>query len=111
MFAYTAKAVFYGLITARLARVRRRVVMITGLGYAFTDGREFKGVSTILAMAAYRLTLPLAHRVIFQNPDDQAFFVARGLVRSERAARVNGSGVIWITMRQRRFRTVRSPSF
>ena len=91
---YTIKPATYGLLAAKLAGVPRRYAMLTGLGYAFTDGREVKRKLTkAVASLLYRLALPFAERVIFQNPDDESFFVQRGFVQAARAVCVNGSGV------------------
>ena len=43
--------------------------------------------------ALYRLALRKAPVVFFQNPDDKALFVDRGLVRSDQARLLPGSGV------------------
>jgi glycosyltransferase involved in cell wall biosynthesis len=94
-FGYTLKPVVYGLLAAWLAGIPRRAVMITGLGYAFTDGQEMKRrLTRVCATFAYRFALRFAHRTIFQNPDDEQFFLTeRIMAKRERAARVNGSGV------------------
>ena len=90
--AYQIKPVTYGLIAAWAARVPRRIGMITGLGYAFVEepGRR---LARALALIAYRLALPLARRVIFQNHDDIDLFTRAGLLRPGQAVRVHGSGV------------------
>ena len=92
---YTIKPVTFGLIAARLARVPKRFAMITGLGYAFTEGDGIqRRVARFVAKAAYWVALRYAEKVIFQNPDDEALFLELGLVRgSGHTARVNGSGV------------------
>jgi glycosyltransferase involved in cell wall biosynthesis len=93
-FGYTAKAVTYGILAAKLAGVPRRYAMITGLGYAFTEGPELKRkISRIAAGLLYRAALPLADRVIFQNADDQGYFLSRGFVRPAQVAQIGGSGV------------------
>jgi glycosyltransferase involved in cell wall biosynthesis len=94
-FGYTIKPVIYGLLAARLAGVPRRIAMITGLGYAFTDGPEAKRrFARAVAVSSYRLSLRFADRVIFQNADDRAFFLNHGLVRwPDQTALVAGSGV------------------
>jgi glycosyltransferase involved in cell wall biosynthesis len=91
---YTIKPATYGILAARLAGVSSRYAMLTGLGYAFTEGPELKRkLSRLIASALYRLALPFARRVIFQNPDDEHFFARQGFVRPARAVRVHGSGV------------------
>ena len=94
-FGYAIKPVTYGLVAARITNVPKRYAMITGLGYAFTEGRELRRrAARLAAMAAYSGSLQFAHRVIFQNPDDEAFFCESGLLRDKaQAGRVNGSGV------------------
>lgn len=94
ILAYTAKPVIYGLLAAAMAGVPRRVAMITGLGYAFTDGGGWSRwlIGQVVQML-YRLSLRRAHWVIFQNPDDRAEFIRRALVKPERAMLVAGSGV------------------
>jgi glycosyltransferase involved in cell wall biosynthesis len=93
-FGYTIKPSTYGMLAARLAGVRCRAAMISGVGYALTEGR---GTRRRLARTGVELlcrwTLRLADRVVFQNPDDQAVFVRRHLVPADKTARVNGSGV------------------
>jgi glycosyltransferase involved in cell wall biosynthesis len=94
--AYTIKAVIYGLLAARLAGVTHRFAMITGLGYAFTDGAASlrRRIVSGVARALYRLTLAQAQVIIFQNPDDLSAFRHIGLVRPHnRVGIVNGSGV------------------
>jgi len=93
---YTIKPVIYGLLAARLAGVKRRYALITGLGYAFQDrpaGLKARLISGV-ARTLYRLALKCAHRVFFQNPDDEALFRALGLLAEGAASEVvNGSGV------------------
>lgn len=95
VIAYTAKPVVYGLLAAWLAGVPRRVAMITGLGYAFIAGPEFKRkLARLAASALYGMVLPRCTRVIFQNPDDLEEFRRRRLLPENVAvAVVNGSGV------------------
>jgi glycosyltransferase involved in cell wall biosynthesis len=67
---------------------------ITGLGYAFTDDGWMRWLLRTVAEAGYRMALRRpGTRTIFQNADDQALFVARGLVRHEDTRVVRGSGV------------------
>ncbi|MBV2181862.1 MAG: glycosyltransferase family 4 protein [Castellaniella sp.] len=93
---YTIKPVIYGLMAARLAGVSRRYALITGLGYAFQERPSSRRAQVVasLARGLYRLALRGAHRVFFQNPDDQALFQALHILDPRTPSLVvNGSGV------------------
>jgi glycosyltransferase involved in cell wall biosynthesis len=96
VLSYTIKPVIFGMLAARLSRVPQRVAMITGLGFAFSEGRG--GTKRILAKkiahVLYKISLNGAHTVLFQNPDDHRLFEAQGLLPSHaKIGIVNGSGV------------------
>lgn len=95
VFAYTHKAVIYGLRAASASGVSRRVAMITGLGYAFTSGGGIQRRLARIAVAClYRSALRHATNLYFQNPDDIACFKDMGLLRDAPDPRiVGGSGV------------------
>lgn len=90
---YTIKPVIYGNLAARLAKVRTRSAIITGLGYAFGEqGAKQRVIGTIIKVL-YRAALSGATVVFFQNPDDRNEFLKLGFVDDGRAALVAGSGV------------------
>lgn len=92
MLAYTVKPVIWGLLAAWLAGVPKRCALITGLGYAFTSGRE--GFTSYLVRFLYRLALSRAEKVFFQNPDDEALFKELHILPSSTPSLVvNGSGI------------------
>ncbi len=90
----TIKPVLYGGLAARLARVPAVVHAVTGLGYLFV-ARSAKAAALRAAVkAVYRLALRHPRsRVIFQNPDDLAFFRDQRLVRPGQPVLIRGSGV------------------
>lgn len=90
----TLKAILYGGLAARLTGVPAAVHAVSGLGYIDrAPGLKAALVRAILG-AALRPALNAPNsRVLFQNPDDRAAFIARGLVSAERAALIKGSGV------------------
>jgi len=93
MLAYTVKPVIYGSFAAFLAKVPKRFALITGLGYAF-QGEGQRDALRVLVEGLYRQALRRAHKVFFQNPDDEALFRARGiLAQNHQTVIVNGSGV------------------
>jgi glycosyltransferase involved in cell wall biosynthesis len=92
----TIKPVLYGSMAARLLRIPT-VNAVSGLGYAFIPRAKERWQNTALRAAlrsAYRLALSNpGSRVIFQNEDDLGAFVRDGLVASDRARLIRGSGV------------------
>lgn len=92
---YTIKPVVFGTLGAWLARVPQRIAMITGLGFAFTEGNSQKRrMANRIARQLYRLSLDKAQTVLFQNPDDRDLFGKLGLTnRRSKIGIVNGSGV------------------
>ncbi len=90
----TIKPVLYGGLAARLTRAPAVVSAISGLGYIFTGGSGGTKLLRAVAALVYRFALGHANgRVIFQNPDDMAEFVSRGVISSEACALIKGSGV------------------
>jgi glycosyltransferase involved in cell wall biosynthesis len=88
--SFTIKLVIYGTIAAWVSRIPVRVVTITGLGHAFlSDDNFLRRVVEYL----YRFALARAHAVVFQNKDDLALFLQRGLVQASKTRLVAGSGV------------------
>ncbi len=96
------KPAIYGTLAAKLAGVPKRVAMIEGLGYFFTErpakksspGRSFrrnliKGVVVTLL----RLTLRFAHTIIFLNADDRKFFKLHQIGRPARFETIPGTGI------------------
>jgi glycosyltransferase involved in cell wall biosynthesis len=96
VIGYTIKPVVFGTIAARVARVPQRIAMITGLGFAFSEGDRSakRTIANKLGGCLYKLSLRGAHTVLFQNPDDQKFFEMQRLLPSHaKVGIVNGSGV------------------
>ena len=71
--------------------------MITGLGYAFTPPlrpslKQF--AASLAARMLYRLALPSADHVLFQNPDDRGLFQSLGFTPPpDRVSVTAGSGI------------------
>lgn len=95
VLAYTIKPVTFGLLAARFAGVKRRVALITGLGYAFMHTNCLRQqIVRWIACRLYRWALDGAEQIFFQNPDDQAEFARLGILAPDaRICLVNGSGV------------------
>jgi glycosyltransferase involved in cell wall biosynthesis len=90
----TLRAVLYGALPARLARVPAVLNSVTGLGFLFSEEtgsvRALRwGIMRFLTYALH----PPNQITTFQNPDDAEIFVSRGVVPKARTAVTPGSGV------------------
>jgi glycosyltransferase involved in cell wall biosynthesis len=94
VLSYTSKPNIWASLAAGSVGVRS-ASLITGLGYAFTEGGGAKRkLVSIASRILYRLATARNYVVIFQNPDDRADFIAAGCLSDPSKARlVNGSGV------------------
>lgn len=95
--SYTVKPVIYGTLAAAIAKVPKRVAMIEGLGYTFTNNErpiKFKKcVLLIVVSLLYRLSLASAHSVLTLNKDDLREFVRLRLTAKSKLFCVGGIGV------------------
>lgn len=95
VFLYNIKPVIYGLVSSKLAARSRRYAMITGLGYAFVDGkgRGRRAIQKIVSRL-YSKSLRMADIVFFQNKDDELYFRKAGILAASAETKIiNGSGV------------------
>lgn len=94
---YFAKPVIYGTLAAWIARVPRRIAMVEGLGYVFTNsGAAFpwhRRVLRVIVSVLYRVSLSHAHAVIFLNRDDIAEFQQNRLVDPGKVLHLGAIGV------------------
>lgn len=94
--SYTAKPNIYGSIAAKRAGVRKIYPTVNGLGYAFTDdttnGLKSRAVRMVTS-ALYKKAFKCATKVFFQNADDAAEMVQRGLIQKDKCVIISGSGI------------------
>jgi N,N'-diacetylbacillosaminyl-diphospho-undecaprenol alpha-1,3-N-acetylgalactosaminyltransferase len=90
----TIKPNIFGGLAARAAGVQRIVSLISGLGFVFTDGSGSLTRSLRpLILQLYRLALSMSYRIWFQNPDDFAWCIRRGLVKPEKGVVIISGGI------------------
>ena len=97
VITYTIKPNIWGALAGAFTRTRT-VALITGLGIVFTDTGQVNSIKSWLTKCIvhwlYRRASNRNWRVIFQNPDDLADFVAAGCLHdSTKVGMMNGSGV------------------
>lgn len=93
VLAYTPKPVIYTGMALRGNKAARYYALISGLGYGFGQETLRQRLLTPLMSRLFEYGLRRSAGVIFQNPDDRALFVQRGIVAAEKTTLVFGSGV------------------
>ena len=88
LLSFTIKPNIYGSLAAASLGIPV-INNISGLGTAFISGGWLEKLVELL----YRAALRRSSTVFFQNRDDQALFVERGLISPGQAQLLNGSGV------------------
>lgn len=85
---YTIKPNIYGSLAAA-GLPTKTISTVTGLGYTFLH----RGLTAGISRSLYQLAFRFCDQVLFQNPDDQALFLQKKLVRPEKTDIVPGSGI------------------
>lgn len=97
VFSYFVKPVIFGTLAARLAGVRRRIAMLEGLGYAFTDYPGKKSIKKALIrkvqVGLYRFSFQFIERLIFLNSDDPKDLLDRHRLNVKNSCVLGGIGV------------------
>lgn len=88
VLSYTIKNNIFGALAAK-AIGAPFIANVTGLGTAFLSGSLLRSVAEGLCRTAWR-DMPV---VFFQNEDDRALFLSRGLVSDAQARLLPGSGI------------------
>ena len=88
VLSYTIKCNVFGALATMGTRTPF-IPNVTGLGTAFLSGRLLQTAVEML----YRLAFRDLEVIYFQNSDDRAYFIERGLARVEQTTLLPGSGV------------------
>lgn len=93
VFPYTIKPVIYGSLAGRFTGTPV-ISLITGLGFTFSRGSKKARILQTISQFLYRIALRKNRSVIFQNSDDQALFVEKGILSKAQLTHiVDGSGI------------------
>lgn len=97
VFSYFVKPVIFGTLAAKFAGVPRKVGMLEGLGYVFTNLPEGVGAKQNflrkVQVFLYRIALPMLDRLIFLNPDDSNDLVEKNNLKISDVSILGGIGV------------------
>jgi glycosyltransferase involved in cell wall biosynthesis len=89
---FTIKLNVYGSIAARLAGTKS-ICTVTGLGWLFTEKSLVTAVGGTLYKILYRIAFSFSEKIIFQNQDDQDFFLQGKLLSRDKALLTPGVGI------------------
>jgi glycosyltransferase involved in cell wall biosynthesis len=90
-----SKPVLYGSLAALFFHHKPAIVNApVGMGYVFSSPDRLAKLLRPCLRLGYRLLLnPRRSRVIFENPDDAAYFVQNGVVRPTDTVVIRGAGI------------------
>ena len=91
---FTIKAVVYGMIAAKLARIPFQINAITGLGYLFTGDKVRSSLTRrVVVFCLQKLLSGKKCCTVVQNQDHQEALLNLGISRTESLFLIPGSGV------------------
>ena len=91
---FTVKAVIYGMVAAKIARIPFQINAITGMGYLFTGEKARSSLTRRVVVFCLQKFLSGKNcRTVVQNQDDQAALLNLGISRAETLFLISGSGV------------------
>ncbi len=97
VFSYFSKPVVFGTLAAKFAGVKRRIGMLEGLGFVFTDqsgGNSLKiTVLRRVQLILYRIAFPLLDVMIFLNPDDPIDLISKNNLKVKSTRVLGGIGL------------------
>lgn len=96
ILSYTIKPVIYGTFAAFVVGVKKRFVLITGLGHTFTQGNQKMPYPLVnfLTRLMMRFSIKFSSGIIFQNKDDLKLLKKLNVVKKSKCLGVvNGSGI------------------
>lgn len=97
VFSYFSKPVIFGTLAAKIAKVPKIFAMLEGLGYTFTEQPEGLSSKTKLIrqtqILLYRLSLPLADKLLFLNPDDPKDLLEKYKIQVKKMEILGGIGL------------------
>ena len=96
VLSFTHKPNTLGILACQSERHVPGILLVEGLGYSFIDEGDSlrRRISRFVLLGLYRLSLSLAHAIVFLNPNDRARFETTGVIpRRIRVRMLDGIGV------------------
>lgn len=93
IFLYQAKTIVYGTLAAKQNNIKQIYILIAGLGSIFKGNGVINSIIRKILICQYRSACNASKKVLFQNKDDRNYFFEKKIVKREKTAVINGSGV------------------
>lgn len=94
VIAYTQKPIIYGGMACRLVGIRRFFVLMSGLGYVFSEEASARHILRRIASRLYRAGVRRATTIFVFNGDDRRMMIDEGIIGPDHhVVQVPGSGV------------------
>ncbi|MEG0344387.1 MAG: glycosyltransferase family 4 protein [Acinetobacter sp.] len=97
VFSYFTKPVIFGTLAAKWAKVPKKIGMLEGLGYTFTDQPEGLNTKTEfikrIQVFLYKIALPQLEQLIFLNPDDPKDLLEKYAIQIKKVEILGGIGL------------------
>ncbi|MCP4118776.1 MAG: glycosyltransferase family 4 protein [Desulfobacteraceae bacterium] len=91
---FTVKCVVYGSLAAKIAKIKKRVNAVAGMGLVFSSKKKSIRILRPFVIELFRFALSGKDSyLILQNPDDQKVFIDKKLIKAEKIHLIRGSGV------------------
>ena len=88
------KPILIGSIACRLLGIKRVIIAVVGLGFAFSSEKGSAQVVRRMLSFLFGLVLDKRHsKTVFENSDDRDYFINQGWVNQENAVLIRGAGV------------------
>jgi N,N'-diacetylbacillosaminyl-diphospho-undecaprenol alpha-1,3-N-acetylgalactosaminyltransferase len=91
----TIKPNIFGTISAKLAGIEKIVCLVSGLGFLFSDEVNSPKIQLIRPFVSwlYKVALSISDKTSFQNKDDLAYFIEKGIIQPEKGVVIMSEGV------------------
>lgn len=90
---FTHKPAIFGSIAAKMNKVDKIFVSITGLGNLFTNNDFKTKILRNILLIQYRIASYAIDKIFFQNPNDQQDFINLNIIKNEKTILTPGSGI------------------
>ncbi|MBZ4644089.1 MAG: glycosyltransferase family 4 protein [Deferribacteraceae bacterium] len=80
-------------IYGNLSGTKNIINTVTGLGSFFVHNDQKSKMVRYAIENLYRITTKFSKKVVFQNSDDMAYFIKKGIIKEDKAVLIKSSGV------------------